>query len=247
MNLQLYFRSVCHLSDARFASAAGAEFLGFPWHSSGAGKLTRVDYLDIWQWISGPVPVLQIHARDLARYASTPSFPESAPLNPSSESATSFFSPKSTPSSLSPGSITSDTAPEIVPEALEVSLSAVDTCPLRLRPDCPILWKPDPKDPRLPVLFRRDYDYLLLDPGGLLPDSSDHLILANLSKIWVDLCRRHRCFLEIPTLIRNPLEWVGALKPYGISLSGQPESAVGKRDYSVWQDLTDQLEKAGLR
>jgi hypothetical protein len=40
---------------------------------------------------------------------------------------------------------------------------------------------------------------------------------------------------------------VDRFKPYGVCLSGQEETAVGKRDYSAWQAFTDLLEEAGLR
>lgn len=72
MHLQLYFRAVSHLSDARFASAAAAEFLGFPWYPSSGDGISQADYIDIRQWISGPVSVLQITARELPLFAFNP-------------------------------------------------------------------------------------------------------------------------------------------------------------------------------
>lgn len=262
MHLQLYFRAVRHLSDARFASAAAAEFLGFPWYPSSGEGISREDYRDIQQWISGPVPVLQIHARDLALFASAPS-KEAYPVQgaassygmesdgrhssmPSDGRAAQVHSQPNDPNSLDatevvPGAI------EVVPGALEVACSDENPQGINTRPTCPIIWTFDARQRRLPELFRADLDYLLLDPSVFLTDLNQQLSPVDLPKSWAGLFEQNRCFLEISSNMHNPMEWVNSFKPYGVGLSGQAETAVGKRDYSAWQEFTDLLEEAGLR
>jgi hypothetical protein len=96
-------------------------------------------------------------------------------------------------------------------------------------------------------MFRADLDYLLLDPSVFLTDLNQPLSPVDLPKSWAGLFEQNRCFLEISSNMHNPMEWVNSFKPYGVGLSGQAETAVGKRDYSAWQEFTDLLEEAGLR
>jgi len=245
MNLQLYFRSVCHLSDARFASAAGAEFVGFPWYPSSGTGISLADYLDILQWISGPVPVLQIHAHDLGLFssihtASEMSAPPSKPLAglDSNQTASQAQRIAHNPYSTMPS--------PVIPHALEVALSGSQQNMPDIRPECPLLWKVDVRQQELPALFRFELDYLVLDPADCLLNPSQQPKPADLPKNWLNLLRLYRCFLEIPFTTQNPMEWVETFNPYGVGLSGQPELAVGKRDYSAWQDFTDLLEDSGL-
>lgn len=246
MNLQLYFRAVSHLSDARFASAAGAEFLGFPWYPSNGDGISRVDYTDIRQWISGPTPVLQIHAVDLGHFAAVPI--KSVHKTQASHTITEWESAGHTDQAQRPFYAPDSTdADKIVPDALEVTGSSPNLHGPEIRPTCPIFWKIDTPEGELPELFLDDYDYLLLDPGVFFTHSNPPLTPNDLPKSWAKLFATKRCFLEIPTTIQNPMIWIEMMKPHGVSLSGQAETAVGKRDYSSWQDFTDLLEEAGLR
>jgi hypothetical protein len=256
MQLQLYFRAVSHLSDARFASAAGAEFLGFPWYPSSGDGISQADYIDIRQWISGPVPVLQITARELPLFAFNPT--ELAKLGQAEQSTIcSEKNERDAPAGIMDGldvptgmmdfDLNATQSLTVVPDALEVTLSGNTPHAVAVRPDCPIIWKVDAQTKQLPDLFRVDLDYLLLDPSALLTDSNPQPSPDDLPKNWAGLFGPNRCFLEIPTLMQNPMEWVDRFKPYGVCLSGQEETAVGKRDYSAWQAFTDLLEEAGLR
>ena len=256
MQLQLYFRAVSHLSDARFASAAAAEFLGFPWYPSSGGGISQADYTDIRQWISGPVPVLQITARELPLFAFNPT--ESAKLGQAEQSTicsemdgrdvpTGMMDGRNAPPGMMDFDLNAAQSVAVVPDALEVTLSSNTPQAVDVRPDCPIIWKVDAQTRQLPNLFRVDLDYLLLDPSALLTDSNPQPSPDDLPKNWADLFGPNRCFLEIPSMMQNPMEWVDRFKPNGVCLSGQAETAVGKRDYSAWQAFTDLLEEAGLR
>lgn len=246
MQLQLYFRAVSHLSDARFASAAAAEFLGFPWYPSSGGGISQADYTDIRQWISGPVPVLQITALELPLFAFNPT--ESAELGQAEQSAiSSEMDGRDVPTGMMDFDLNAAQSVAVVPDALEVTLSSNTPQAVDVRPDCPIIWKVDAQTRQLPDLFRVDLDYLLLDPSALLSDSNPQPSPDDLPKNWADLFGPNRCFLEIPSTMQNPMEWVDRFKPNGVCLSGQAETAVGKRDYSAWQAFTDLLEEAGLR
>jgi hypothetical protein len=116
-----------------------------------------------------------------------------------------------------------------------------------MRPTCPIIWTFDARQRRLPEMFRADLDYLLLDPSVFLTDLNQPLSPVDLPKSWAGLFEQNRCFLEISSNMHHPMEWVNSFKPYGVGLSGQAETAVGKRDYSAWQEFTELLEEAGLR
>lgn len=245
MHLQLYFRAVGHLSDARFASAAGAEFIGFPWYPTIGDGISPADYLDIRQWISGPVPVLQIQAYELGHFSSIYTAAPTNVLPPSSFSGIES-DPHSTHTRGLPNDAYSSPASDIVPEAIEVTTTGRSPQIPNIRPECPVLWKIDVQQ-QLPALFRAELDYLVLDPGVFLRNTAHPFKPADLPKDWVTLFGHYRCFLEIPFNIQNPMEWVETFKPFGLSLSGQPETAVGKRDYSAWQDFTDLLEDSGLR
>jgi hypothetical protein len=135
---------------------------------------------------------------------------------------------------------------QLVPAALEVALSGSNPQMPYLRPECPVLWKVDVQQ-QLPALFRAELDYIVIDPGVYFQNPSQKPKPADLPKNWTNLFGLYRCFLEIPYSIQNPMEWVETFKPYGLVMSGQPETAVGKRDYSAWQDFTDLLENSGLR
>lgn len=51
---QLYFKEINNLSDARFAAAAGASFIGFSFDRSDSRYVEPATFVEIKGWISGP-------------------------------------------------------------------------------------------------------------------------------------------------------------------------------------------------
>jgi len=213
MYLQLYFRSVTNLSDARFASAVGAEFVGFPMQSPGHAGISGDDYLEISQWISGPVPVKQL-----------------ASALPETESSSNGGIPGDSPT-----------------EAVELLWSPPNNLHLSQHPGCPVIWVLNPRAPQLPAFFRQESDFLLADLLNMPQEAGQSKMDGDELQPWIDISRSYRCFLEVTPPFEKIRNQVKRIKPFGLSLSGHPESMLGKRDYSDWQQLIEELEQTGLR